>query len=159
MINFALIALLMLQQSGNAPQVKKQVKPKSESRIIKTMPSRHKSARFFWRTSQATAYSVAENGSRTANGEHNFSNGPEFLCAMPTNLNPSRKFCRHTKNQCSPIYVRGRNGEIVIVHVIDHCPHSNVIDFNQAAANKIFLGKNSSQKIWWSRSKVQWVRV
>jgi hypothetical protein len=122
------------------------------------LASRHK-GRIPWRAAQATCYTVAENGRGTANNERCFSNGPEYLCALPSNLNPSRQYCQHKKNVCKPIYVTvKKTGEIIAVHVVDHCPHNGVIDFNPAAANKIFLNKNSSSPDWWSRGRVQWIR-
>lgn len=152
MINFFIVAMCM--QPINQPQISR----KTESRIITTLPSRHKSSRIAWSNAQATVYTVAENGRSTANNESCFSNGPEYLCAMPTNLNPGRKYCQHKQNKCKPIYVTTKSGEIIVVHVVDHCPHSSVIDFNAAAANKIFLNKTGSTPDWWSRSRVKWFR-
>jgi rare lipoprotein A (peptidoglycan hydrolase) len=140
-----------------AKQVQPKAKPKTNTRA-KESTSRSIAGKRF-RTSQATCYSVSQNGRRTANGEHNFSDGPELLCALPTNLNPKGIYCKHKAGICKPIFVvNKRTKELVKVHVIDHCPHKNVIDFNHAAANKIFLNKNSSKKDWWSRGTVQWFR-
>lgn len=153
MIKFFIVAMCM-QQPANQPKISH----KTKSRVITTLPSRHKSGRISWKKAQATVYTVAENGRGTANNERCFSNGPEYLCALPTNLNPRRQYCQHKQDKCKPIYVTAKSGEIIVVHVVDHCPHSGVIDFNAAAANKIFLNKNSSSPSWWSRSRVRWFR-
>lgn len=155
------LALVLLLQAGKPIQKPTDIKsPKSshtQSRTKGTTPSRHKSGRFV-KTSQATCYTVAENGRSTANSERCFSNGPEYLCAMPTNLNPRGVYCRHKSHVCNPIFVLTKTGEMITVHVVDHCPHPGVIDFNPAAANKIFLDKDSSTPDWWSRSLVRWTR-
>jgi len=153
MLSFFVVAMCM-QQPKNLSHVDR----KTESRIVRALPSRHKSDRISWRNAQATVYTVAENGRTTANNERCFSDGPEYLCALPSNLNPKHLYCQHKSNQCRPIYVTTKNGEVIVVHVVDHCPHSSVIDFNAAAANKIFMNKNSSTPDWWSRSKVKWFR-
>lgn len=153
MISIILMALCLQQQTPKTPATK------PATRIIKSLPSRHSSKkRLPWKNAQATVFTVSENGRNTANNERCFSNGPEYLCAMPTNLNPRRQYCLHKQNICKPVYVTTKRGEIIVVHVVDHCPHSSVIDFNAAAANKIFLNKNSSTPDWWSRGKVKWFR-
>lgn len=153
MISYIIAAVCMQQQKTETPIVNR----KQETRIVTTLPSRHK-GRAIWKTAQATVYTVAENGRGTANNERCFSNGPEYLCALPSNLNPGNKYCQHKKKICRPIYVNTKAGEIIKVHVVDHCPHNSVIDFNPAAANKIFLNKDSSKPDWWSRSRVKWLR-
>ena len=155
------LALVLLLQAGKPIQKPTDIKsPKSshtQSRTKGVKSSRHKSGRFF-KSAQATCYTVAENGRSTANSERCFSNGPEYLCAMPTNLNPRAIYCRHKSKVCNPIFVLTKTGEMITVHVVDHCPHPGVIDFNPAAANKIFLDKDSSTQDWWSRSSVKWAR-
>lgn len=153
------LALVLFLQTGKPIQKTTDIKsPKSShSRTKSTTSSRHKSGRFF-KASQATCYTVAENGRSTANSERCFSNGPEYLCALPTNLNPRSVYCRHKSDVCNPIFVKTKAGETITVHVVDHCPKTGVIDFNPAAANKIFLNKDSSAQDWWSRGTVQWYR-
>jgi len=155
------LALVLFLQAGKPIQKTTEIKsPKSShthSRTKGVTSSRHKSGRFF-KVAQATCYTVAENGRSTANSERCFSNGPEYLCALPTNLNPRSIYCRHKSNVCNPISVKTKAGETIADHVVDHCPHPGVIDFNPAAANKIFLNKDSSSQDWWSRGAVQWFR-
>lgn len=162
MISTTLILAFCLQ-TGKMPQKPIEIKsPKishsQSKRQNHVSPSRHKSGRLMMISSQATCYTVAENGRSTANSERCFSNGPEYLCAMPTNLNPRAIYCRHKSNVCKPIFVLTKTGKLITVHVVDHCPHPGVIDFNPAAANKIFLDKDSSTQDWWSRSSVKWTR-
>lgn len=159
-----MVMLAFSMQTGQVPQNPKLplTKPvvssrQTTKRDTKVLASRH-GKRLSFRGAQATCYTVAENGRGTANNERCFSNGPEYLCAMPTNLNPSGIYCQHKSGKCNPIYVPTKTGEIIEVHVVDHCPHSGVIDFNPSAANKIFLGKDSSKQDWWSRGNVKWAR-
>lgn len=159
------VMLALCMQMGGSPQTQK---PKVEKPVVssrqsrtsrsKSTASRGKSKRDNWNVAQATCFTVAENGRSTANNERCFSNGPEYMCALPTNLNPTSKYCQHKRGLCRPISVLTKSGEIISVHVVDHCPHSGVIDFNPAAANKIFLNKDSSKQDWWSRAKVEWSR-
>lgn len=120
----------------------------------KPLMSRHGNRELPWHRAKATCYTLSENGKTTANGERCFSNGPEYLCAMPSNLNPNRLYCKHESGQCHPIYVSTVVGTIITVHCVDHCPKSGVIDFNPAAANMIFLGKKSSKQDWWSKDSI-----
>lgn len=156
------IMLALCTQKGESPQTQKPKahKPVVSSRQSRTrnLSSRHKTGREIWNTSHATCFTVAENGRSTANNERCFSDGPEYLCALPTNLNPNAIYCQHKQGVCRPIYVLTKGGEVVTVHVVDHCPHHGVIDFNPSAANKIFLDEDNSEKNWWSRSTVQWYR-
>lgn len=165
MLPTIMLALCMQTGGSQQPQKLKVDKPvvsisrQSTKRQTHDLASRHLVGRRIpWRTAQATVFTVAENGRATANNEHCFSNGPEYLCALPSNLNPNRKYCQHKKDICRPIYVTTKAGDVITVHVVDHCPHNGVIDFNPASANKIFLNKTSSTPDWWSRSRVKWFR-
>ena len=158
------VMLALSMQTGSVPQNTKLPLPKpvvssrqSTKRDTKDLNSRG-GKRLSFQKAQATCYTVAENGRGTANNERCFSNGPEYLCALPSNLNPSQIYCQHKSGKCRPIYVRTKAGDVIEVHVVDHCPHSGVIDFNPAAANKIFLNKDSSKPDWWSRSSVMYAR-
>jgi len=166
-----MVMLALCMQTGGSPQTPKLKADKpvvshiqtnksstKSKRNVKPLSSRHKGREFSWRSAQATCFTVAENGRSTANNERCFSDGPEYLCAMPSNLNPGRVYCQHKKGTCRPIYVPTVDGEIIAVHVVDHCPHSSVIDLNIAAANKIFKGKDSSKQDWFSRAKLRWDR-
>lgn len=160
-----MVMLALCMQTGKNPQTqipkanKPVVSSRQSQRSTQNLSSRHLGRkRESWNTARATCFTVAENGRKTANNERCFSDGPEYLCAMPTNLNPNAVYCQHKKDICRPIYVMTKSGEVVKVHVVDHCPHSGVIDLNPAAANKIFLDKDSSEQDWWSRAKIQWYR-
>lgn len=160
------IVLALCMQTGGSQQTQKLKVEKpvvssrqSTKRQTHDLASRHLAGkRVSWRNASATVFTLAENGRSTANNERCFSNGPEYLCALPSNLNPGHRYCQHKEGICRPIYVTTKNGDVVTVHVVDHCPHNGVIDFNPAAANRIFLNKESSRQDWWSRSHVQWYR-